>query len=86
MGAIRKLTEGFTETEVDDEIVIMRLDNGELFVLEGTAGAVWKLIDGTRDRAHLISALATEYAAEEDQIAADLDDLLVQLRERQLVV
>ena len=85
MAAIRKLTERFAESEVDEEIVIMRLDTGDLFSLPGTAATAWKLIDGSRDRAGLISALASDFAVNEQEIAADVDELLVRLREQGLL-
>ena len=68
MGAIRKQLDGITETEIDDEIVVMRLDNGEFFALSGTAAAAWRLIDGNRDRRALLAALASEYGTNEQQV------------------
>lgn len=85
MGALAKLVERFTETDIDDEIIVMRLDNGEFFALSGTAAATWRLIDGQRDRAALLAALACEFAADESQIAADVDELLGRLKESRLV-
>lgn len=80
MSLLVKLNERFTETSLDDEIVIMRLDTGEFFALSGTAATSWRLIDGTRDRAALVSALAADYAADEAEIASDVDALLARLR------
>jgi len=85
MAAPTKLVGNFTETDIDDEIVVMRLDNGEFFALSGTAAAAWRLIDGRRDRAALLAALAAEFAAEERQIAVDLDELLGRLKESKLI-
>jgi len=85
MTPIRKLTDRFAESEVDEEIVIMRLDTGDLFSLPGTAAAAWKLIDGTRGRASLISALASDFGVNEQDIAADLDEFLVRLQEQGLL-
>jgi hypothetical protein len=80
MTAIAKLTDRFTETEVDDEIVIMRLDNGEFFALSGTAAAIWRLIDGKRDRVALIEAIGAQFEADETQIAADVDEFVGRLK------
>jgi hypothetical protein len=80
MTAIAKLTDRFTETEVDDEIVIMRLDNGEFFALSGTAAAIWRLIDGERDRVALIEAIGVQFEADETQIAADVDEFVDRLK------
>lgn len=82
---IEKLLSNFTETDIDDEIVIMRLDNGDLFALSDTAAAIWRLIDGHRDRGALVAALATEYDAGEQQLLQEVDELVAQLTEARLV-
>lgn len=85
MAAIRKLVDNFTEADIDDEIILMRLDNGELLSLADTAAATWRLIDGQRDRAALVEALAAEYSAGDEEIAGDIGQLLGQLREAGLI-
>ena len=80
MNAITKKAARFAQTDIDDEIVVMRLDNGDFFSLSGTAAAIWRLIDGTRDRAALLAAVADQFDGEEPRVAADVDDLLAQLR------
>jgi pyrroloquinoline quinone biosynthesis protein D len=85
MTPLAKQFDRFTETAIDDEIVVMRLDSGDFFSLEGTAAATWRLIDGTRDRAALIKALAADYGSDESEIAADVDDFLSQLKRQGLV-
>jgi hypothetical protein len=85
MAAIRKLVDNFTEADIDDEIILMRLDNGELLSLAGSAAATWRLIDGQRDRAALVGALAAEYSAGEERIAGDIGELLGQLSEAGLI-
>ena len=85
MAEIAKLVGNFTETAIDDEVIIMRLDNGELFSLAGSGAAVWRLIDGTRDRAALLAALSDEFDADHAEIAGDVDQLLKELVESGLV-
>jgi Coenzyme PQQ synthesis protein D (PqqD) len=85
MAAVHKLTGNFTEVDIDDEIVLMRLDNGELLSLADSAAAVWRLIDGERDRPALVAALNAEFDADEGSIARDVDDLLSQLKEAGLI-
>lgn len=85
MNTLTKQAGRFTETVIDDEIVVMRLENGEFFSLSGTAAATWRLIDGTRDRTSLIAALATEFDVHKTTVAADVDDFLAQLRENGLL-
>jgi hypothetical protein len=82
---LRKLESRYSETALDDEIVIMRLDNGELFSLTGTGAAVWRLIDGRRDRKALLTTLSTQYDTGRDQLAAEVDDFLARLRAMGLI-
>ena len=70
----------FAETRIDDEIVIMNLASGDFFSLEGSAAAIWNLLDGSRDRAAVLAALSSEYAAEPTGLARDLDSFLDELR------
>ena len=81
MTGISKQLGRFSETEIDDEIVVMHLDTGEFFSLAGTAAATWRLIDGTRNRSALIAELASEFEADESEIAIDVDQFLERLRE-----
>ena len=76
---IQKRPEAFSETEIDGEIIVMSLDRGDFFSLTDTAAAIWNLIDGTRDRGGLITALAEAYGAPEAEIGADVDAFLAQL-------
>ena len=80
MSLLAKQPDRFAETDVDDEIVLMRLDNGEFFSLAGTAAATWRLIDGTRDRDALLAALAAQFESAPTDIAADVDEFLAELR------
>ena len=85
MAIIRKLVGNFTEADIDDEIILMRLDNGELLSLADSAAAVWRLIDGRRDRAALVAALEAEFTAEGQKIARDVAELLRQLDDAGLI-
>jgi pyrroloquinoline quinone biosynthesis protein D len=77
---IGKASDRFTETAIDDEIVVMSLESGEFFSLTGTACAIWEAIDGTRDRDAIVADLATRYSASPDAIAGDVDEFLADLR------
>jgi hypothetical protein len=85
MAVLQKVTGNFTEAVVDDEIILMRLDNGELLSLTETAAALWRLIDGSRDRDALVTALGAEFDADEQLIARDVVELLHKLKEAGLV-
>ena len=67
---LAKATGRFTETTIDDEVVVMSLASGDFFSLTGSARAIWDMLDAHHDRAGLIGALAKEYGAEPAAIVA----------------
>jgi hypothetical protein len=81
MTAITKLKERFTEADIDQEIVIMRLDTGEFFSLSDSAAAIWRLIDGQRNQTELVAAASREFAAGGGDIDGDVREFLAQLRD-----
>ena len=70
----------FAETRIEDETVVMSLDSGDFFSLTGTAQSIWRLLDGTRDRAAILAELAGAYGAPEAEMESDLDAFLGELR------
>jgi len=85
MSRLVKQSDRFTETAIDDEIVIMRLDTGEFFAISGTAAATWRLIDGTRDGAALISSLKADFSGDGQEIRQDVENFLAQLKKAGLI-
>lgn len=85
MGAIEKHRDRFTESRVEDEIVVMRIDNGEFFSIAGTGLDIWPLIDGSRDRDALLAELQAAFEAPEGVIGAELDAFLAELADAGLI-
>lgn len=85
MTVLSKQTGQFTETEIDDEIVVMHLGTGEFFSLTGTAAAIWRLIDGSRGRAELVTELSSEFEGKALDIGSDVDDFLGKLKAMKLI-
>ena len=85
MAALCKLTSNFIATEVDEEILIVGLDGGELFSLSGTGRAIWEAIDGTRDEAAIVALMAEQFAGDPAAIAADVAAMARQLADAALV-
>ena len=85
MSLLAKDPTRFAETRIEDETVVMSLETGDFFSLTGTAQAIWRLLDGTRDRVALLSALAESYGATPDGIAAEVDSFLDELRAAGLI-
>lgn len=79
MTGLAKAEGQFTETAIDDEIVVMSLQSGDFFSLTGTGRAIWLALDQHHDRAGLIAAMATEFGSEPSEIAPDIEAFLAQL-------
>lgn len=81
----RKLTQNFVETDVDDEVLLVDLDGGELFSLADSARAIWRLIDGKRDIEAIVAELAGSFDGARETIRADCGELLAQLASAGLI-
>ena len=79
MTRVRKNIERFTETAIDDEIVLMRIDTGEFYSLSGTGAEVWRLIDDQRSEADIVKMLEASFSATAAVIAEDVTELIREL-------
>lgn len=85
MAVLKKLKDNFVATQVDDEVLIVDLEGGELFSLSGTGRAVWEAIDGKRDADAITALLAASYDADETVIAGDVRALITSLTDAALI-
>ena len=85
MNAPAKDPSKFVETDIEDETVVMVLENGDFFSLTDTARAIWQLIDGQRDRAAILAALAADYGEPGAEMAAEVDAFLAELAQAGLL-
>ncbi len=82
---ITKCKDQYSETAIDDEVVVMSLDSGTFFSLTGTARSIWELLDQHAERALLLAALAEEFGQDESAIAEEFDTFVASLSEAGLV-
>lgn len=85
MIAPTKLIGQFSETTVDDEVVVMHLGTGDFFSLKDSAKAIWEHIDGVRSRDAIIADLARDYGVTGEQIAPQVDEFLLRLSDAGLL-
>jgi PqqD family protein of HPr-rel-A system len=85
MTALIKLVDRFSETTVDDEVVVMDLASGDFFSMKDSAKDIWEHIDGTRSRETLIADLARDYGVDAAAITPDVDAFLDRLRDAGLL-
>lgn len=67
-----KFPDRFVETAIDDEVVVMRLSDGDMFSLEETAREIWDSLDGQRSISTIATDLAARHDADPAQISADV--------------
>ena len=82
---ITKRPDQFSQSAIDDEIVVMSLATGTFFSLSGTGRTIWELLDDHSDRAELLAALAQAYGRDEAAIAGELDEFIASLNAAGLV-
>lgn len=67
---------GTAQTEIDGRVWLYAPGADQVLELSETATAIWRLLDGTRTEASLVSALATQYGVSPDEISADVSAAL----------
>jgi hypothetical protein len=76
---IRKATDRFFETELDDGLVIMDVDTGNFHALKNTGLAVWKLIDGARSEGQIVDILCATYEVDRQVCAREVEEFVSQV-------
>jgi Coenzyme PQQ synthesis protein D (PqqD) len=71
--------------EFDTEAVILDLQSGVYYGLEGSGARIWQLLKAPISLATLRDTLVAEYDVEPQRCEADLRELLEDLRQRGLV-
>lgn len=68
-----------------EEAVVLQLDSGIYHGLNPVAARVWELIEASRTVAGIVDVLLDEYEVERGRCEADVENLLVAMREAGLV-
>lgn len=76
---------GMLWQQFDDESVLLDLDRGVYYELNAVGTRVWELLQQPRAAAELPDILAGEFEVDPAQCAADVEQLLNDLRERAMV-
>ena len=64
---------------LDQEIILLRPADGKIVQCNQTAGAVWKLCDGTRSSSEIAALFRDAYQEPGTDISADVYDALASL-------
>ena len=73
-------------TDLDGEKVMMDLEKGQYFMLNGVAGDVWELMKKPMSVEDIIISLMNEYEVEREECESSVKDLLHNMHHANLVM
>lgn len=73
------------ETEVADQIMMMSIEQGKYYALEGTAKAIWQRLTEPTTIGDLVAGLVEDYDVDPAQCQADVTAFLQDMIENGLV-
>ena len=68
-------------SEIDDEIIALRLDDGKYFQMDEVGSKIWKRLSAGDQIEAIMAALYEAYDAPKEQINADVTQFLRKLKE-----
>ena len=78
--------DGVLQQRSSDEFLLLDVQAGTYFSLNDVGGFVWELCDGNRTVDDVVREVVAQYDAPEDEIAADVLELLADLAAETLVL
>jgi len=75
-----------TSWAIDDEILVFKLDSGQVTVLNGVGGKVWELMDGAKSVNEIVGECAEFYQVDRGRVKEDVLVFVGQLLEQEMIV
>ena len=72
--------------ELDDSVVVVNLTSKRYYILNSTAGFVWRGITEGKAESDIVESMSLEYDATKDQIAASVGRLFDALEHAELIM
>jgi hypothetical protein len=73
------------ESVADDEIILMHVESGGFFSLGSTSRRIWELLEQPQTIDSLCECLIREFNVPREQCLADVVQLVIKLKERDLI-
>jgi Coenzyme PQQ synthesis protein D (PqqD) len=73
-------------TELEDSVVVVNLNTKRYYILNGTAGFIWRGITQGNCESQIVDQMALEYDATKERITASVHRLFDELERAELVV
>jgi len=71
--------------DMDDRVVLFNVDTEEMFALESSGAAMWKVLMAIGNLEDAVEAVAGQYSADVATVDRDMRELLAELSERRLI-
>ena len=68
-----------------ESVVLLSLDSGRYYTLEGVGARIWELCDGSRGRREVAAAISSEFDVPLAEAEADLAELIDDLAQEELL-
>jgi hypothetical protein len=81
----RKQEVVYRDLAAGESAVLLHVSSGNYHGLTGTGSLIWGLIDGERTRDDIVNELRRRFPDAPDDLAADVDRFLDDLRRRDLI-
>jgi hypothetical protein len=78
-------TENLLSTQLDEETVLMSIDAGAYYGLEGPARSIWEILETPLTFSALVDRLVEEYRVSPETCAADVERFLAEMEREGLL-
>ncbi|MFO0774048.1 MAG: PqqD family protein [Nitrospiraceae bacterium] len=85
LGRVMHATEDTQFTVLDDEAVLLNLNNGHYYTLNGMGTVIWDLLDGTRTLHAVLDVICERFEVGRDQAHDDLVALVMRMEREGLL-
>lgn len=74
------------QTTLDNEVVLMSIERGSYFGLEGTAQRIWQMLEQPMTKDQLVKSLCQQYDAQPEVIDRDVQQFLQKMLDNAVLV
>jgi hypothetical protein len=78
-------TDSLSSVDVNGESVILNVDSGTYFGLDGVGARIWSLLESPVTYGELVRVVLNEYEVDRDTAESDIADLVRELEQKGLV-
>lgn len=73
-------------TELDGQLMLMDIETGAYYQVEGIGGAIWQMLETPRSEAEIVEAILATYRVGKDECVNDIRIFLAKLVESKVVI